>query len=236
MSDKQHLAGSHGEHVLQQKYGTKRRAEPFYERQMLDYLNEPMRRFIERQEMFFIATADARGECDCSFRAGLPGLVRVLDRKTIVYPEYRGNGVLASLGNISENPHIGIMFIDFLADTIGLHVNGTASIVENEQLAQRADIPDELRKDMAVEGGRKPERWVMVEVREAYIHCSKHIPLLAKCDKAIAWGTDDARLKGGDFFEAAGRKGRQREDRPDPAMKLQESTQQTSSTHHERPM
>ena len=89
MIDKQHPAGSHGEHILQRKYGTQRRAEPFYERQMLDHLNEPMRRFIERQEMFFIATADARGECDCSFRAGLSGLVRVLDGKTIVYPEYR---------------------------------------------------------------------------------------------------------------------------------------------------
>lgn len=60
-----------------------------------------MREFIADREMVFIATADAAGECDCSLRAGLPGFVRSLDEKILLYPEYRGNGVLASLGNIS---------------------------------------------------------------------------------------------------------------------------------------
>lgn len=74
------MSGSHGEHALQQQYGTKKRAENFYDRQVLDYLNRSMREFIEQQEMVFIATADANGECDCSFRAGLAGFVRVLDQ------------------------------------------------------------------------------------------------------------------------------------------------------------
>jgi predicted pyridoxine 5'-phosphate oxidase superfamily flavin-nucleotide-binding protein len=95
--------GSLGEHILQETFGTKDRAEGFYKRQMLDRLNGPMRDFIALQEMVFIATSDAKGNCDCSFRAGLPGFVRVLGESTLVYPEYRGNGVLASLGNIHEN-------------------------------------------------------------------------------------------------------------------------------------
>jgi predicted pyridoxine 5'-phosphate oxidase superfamily flavin-nucleotide-binding protein len=160
-----------------------------------------MRRFIERCEMVFIATADSRGACDCSFRAGVPGFVVALDEKTLLYPEYRGNGVWASLGNISENPHIGMMFIDFIQDTIGLHVNGKAKIMENADLLQRPDLPVWLQREMRIEGGRKPERWVFVEVEEAYIHCSKHIPLFAKCDKKIDWSTDDMRLKGGNYFQ-----------------------------------
>jgi len=200
MADGHERPGSQGEHALQQKFDTQKRAENFYQRQMLDHLNPAMQAFIRRQELVFVATADAHGNCDCSFRAGLPGFVRVLDRNTLLYPEYRGNGVLASLGNITENPHIGLIFIDFFEATIGLHVNGKAMIVGNDELRQRLDLPSEVRQDMAVEGGRRAERWVIVEVEEAYIHCSKHIPLLGKRDKKIAWGTDDARLKGGDYF------------------------------------
>lgn len=192
--------GSDGEHVLQQKYGTGQRAENFYDRQLLDHLNPSMRKFIGQQELVFIATADSQGECDASLRSGLPGFVHVLNDKMLTYPEYRGNGVLASLGNISENSHIGMMFIDFFKTTIGLHVNGTARIVENVELLNNDEFPASIQDDMAVAGGRRPERWVVVEVEEAYIHCSKHIPLLEKCGKTLAWGTDDSRLKGGDYF------------------------------------
>jgi hypothetical protein len=192
--------GSQGEHSLQEKYKTKDRADKFYERQMLGRLNGPMKEFIARQEAVFIATSDSKGNCDCSFRAGLPGFVRVLNDSTLVYPEYRGNGVLASLGNIHENPKIGMMFVDFFRDTVGLHVNGRARIIENAELMATPGLSDEVRRDIAVTGGRKPERWVLVEVEEAYIHCSKHIPLLTKLDKTIAWGTDNARLKGGNYF------------------------------------
>jgi predicted pyridoxine 5'-phosphate oxidase superfamily flavin-nucleotide-binding protein len=193
-------SGSRGEHTLQNKYGTTDRAENFYERQMLDRLNGAMRDFIARQEMVFIATSDSKGNCDCSLRAGLPGFVRVLDESTLAYPEYRGNGVLASLGNIHENPKVGMMFVDFFRDTVGLHVNGNARIFENAELLKLSALPDDLRRDVSETGGRRPERWVLVEVEEAYIHCSKHIPLLTKLDKSIAWGTDDARLKGGNYF------------------------------------
>jgi hypothetical protein len=93
-----------------------------------------MREFILKQEMVFIATADSKGECDCSVRAGKQGFVRVLNEKTLLYPEYRGNGVMASMGNILENPHIGMTFIDFFEHTIGLHVNGKAKIIENDEL------------------------------------------------------------------------------------------------------
>ncbi len=194
--------GSKGEHELQDEFSSTRKARAFYKQQMLDYLNPSMQEFISSQQMVFIATSDLKGDCDCSFRGGLPGFVCVLDNKTLAYPEYRGNGVLASLGNIRENPHIGMIFIDFYENTIGLHVNGKAEIVHSEELLQNKNLPGSLIQDIQVTGGRKPECWVKVRVEEAYIHCSKHIPHLQNLNKEIHWGTDKKMFKGGDFFKS----------------------------------
>lgn len=194
------LPGSCGEHVLQEQFGTDARARSFYDRQLIDHLNERMRQFVGRQEMVFVSTSDAHGECDASFRAGPPGFVQVIDEHQLAYPEYRGNGVMASLGNMSENGHVGLLFIDFFADVIGLHVNGRAAVVDNAEVVARPDLPPAMSDALGARGGRRPERWVWVTVQEAYIHCSKHIPWLARRDKSIYWGTDDARAKGGDHF------------------------------------
>lgn len=194
--------GSKGEHQAQAEWGTTRRALNFYRNQMLDHLNPLMREFIARQEMVFIATADAHGECDCSFRAGVPGFVHVLDETTLVCPEYRGNGVMASVGNIMGNAHIGMIFVDFFQSTVGLHVNGKARVVDSEALLAEPDVTPEMIKAIQTTGGRCPERWILVEIEEAYIHCSKHVPLLQKLDKDIHWSTDDEDHKGGDYFKA----------------------------------
>ncbi|MDD5580485.1 MAG: pyridoxamine 5'-phosphate oxidase family protein [Methylobacter sp.] len=195
------LPGSEGEHFLQHKYGTTQRALRFYDKQVLNYLSPIMKEFIARQEVLFIGTSDKHGDCDCSFRFGKPGFVRALNDNYLVYPEYRGNGVLASQGNITENPHIGMIFVDFFASTVGLHVNGKAKIVENDDLLKfRKDLPSDVMDEINVEGRFRPERWIMVEIEEAYIHCSKHIPLLKKAEKEITWGTDDDGLKRSDFF------------------------------------
>lgn len=199
-SDSEPRPGSCGEHGLQEKYGTTYRADWFYSHQVVDHLNDEMHRFVSRMEVMFVSTADGKGECDCSIRCGLPGFVIALDDKTIVYPELRGNGVMASLGNISENPHIGLLLVDFFETTVGLHINGKAEIVESQKLLEDSRVTGEIRLKCERQGGRKPERWVRVVIEEAYIHCSKHIPLLKRMPKEIAWGTDDERLKGGDFF------------------------------------
>ena len=196
------LPGSGGEHELQEQYGTRTRAEAFYKHQVLSYLNPPMRTFIARQEMFFLSTADGHGECDVSFRAGEAGFVHTISEKLLVYPEYRGNGIMASMGNIAENPHAGLLFVDFIRDKVGLHVNGAARILSNEEMLACPDF-SAMCADIAETGGRSPERWVLVTVEEAYIHCSKHIPRLEKAGEDVRhWGTDDVRAKGGDYFQA----------------------------------
>ena len=194
--------GSRGEHLLQRQYGMTERARQFYDNQLSDQLTPEMIDFIGRMEMAFIATSDATGDCDCSFRAGKPGFLTVLDERTIAYPEFRGNGVMASLGNILENQHIGILLVDFTRDLIGLHVNGTAQIVPPQYMLELEQSPSQ----QGTPGGTRPIQWVLVRVVEAYIHCSKHIPKLAPESRVRHWGTDNPRHKGGDFFGVAARK------------------------------
>lgn len=196
--DRADKPGSEGEHHLQEHFGTEARADRFYDEQVCDQLLPAMVEFVERMPMMFVATADAHGECDSSLRAGPPGFVQVLDDRHVAYPEYRGNGVMASLGNIAENPHVGLLMVDFTEDLIGLHVNGSARIVDDAELrAEHPDLPTERVP------GRRTDTWVLVEVEEAYIHCRKHIPRMQEADRRRPWGTDDSRRKGGDFFGAA---------------------------------
>lgn len=194
-----HRPGSSGEHALQGELGSVARADRFYDDQLRDRLLPRMIEFVGRMEMAFVATADAHGECDSSLRAGPPGFVRVLDDHTLAYPEYRGNGVYASLGNLVENPHIGLLMVDFTDSLIGLHVNGRARVMDDD--AFRATFPGQARDRAA---GRRAERWVVVEVEEAYIHCRKHIPRMERVTRRREWGTDDPGRKGGDFFGAKG--------------------------------
>jgi uncharacterized protein len=198
--------GSHGEHLLQRLFGTDARAADFYGRQVLDHLNSRMREFIGRQEMAFLATADAKGECDCTFRSGPPGFIRVIDDRMIAYPEYRGNGVMASLGNILENGHIGILMVDFTDDLVGLHINGRARMLTTEEVARHGLADGESAP------GHRAEHWVAVTVEEAYIHCSKHIPLLVKGDRRSRVADRSIRPAGSDYF--TGQRAKERENDP----------------------
>ncbi|MFC9555177.1 pyridoxamine 5'-phosphate oxidase family protein [Rhodococcus sp. NPDC056960] len=190
--------GIRGEQFLQDEWGTGFRAERFYAHQMCAVLNPTMIEFIGRMELLFVGTAAADGTCDVSLRAGPPGFIHVFSADRLGYPEYQGNGVMASLGNIVENPHIGMFMADFVTDLIGLHVNGMARIVTDDEL--RCTEPD-----LPIEGvsGRAARGWVVVKVEEAYIHCRKHLPQMVPVPRARDWGTDDQRRKGGDYFGVA---------------------------------
>ncbi|MFD3658755.1 pyridoxamine 5'-phosphate oxidase family protein [Streptomyces sp. NPDC058620] len=184
---------SRGERLLQTYQGTSERADAFYDQQVHPYLTAAMRDFIHRQSMVFLSTADARGHCDATFRAGPPGFVTVLDDRTLAYPEYRGNGVLASAGNITENPHIGLLFMDFTHDHIGLHVNGSAQLLSDQELRTAHPwIPVDTAP------GRHPALWTLITLHEAYVHCSKHIPHLEPAPRPV--GLARTRPKDPDYF------------------------------------
>ena len=99
---------------------------------------EDDRAFIERCPMFFVATADVDGRPDCSYKGGLPGFVRVLDSRTLAFPDYDGNGMYRTWGNILVNSHIGLLFLDF-ENPKRIRVNGTAQVGAEDPL--RAEYP-----------------------------------------------------------------------------------------------
>jgi predicted pyridoxine 5'-phosphate oxidase superfamily flavin-nucleotide-binding protein len=89
--------------------------------------------FIQRCRMFFIATADSQGQPDCSYKGGLPGFVRVLDDRTLVIPDYDGNGQYRSWGNVIVNPQVGLLFVDFESPK-RLRVNGAAVVSHDDPM------------------------------------------------------------------------------------------------------
>jgi uncharacterized protein len=112
---------------LQRRFDTERLADRIEERLFREKITAEDRAFIERMDMFFLATADAAGRPNCSYKGGDPGFVRVLDESTIVFPNYDGNGMYLSMGNVAENANVGLLFIDF-ENQKRLRVNGVATM------------------------------------------------------------------------------------------------------------
>ncbi len=124
---------------LQDRFDTRRLADRIEERIVRVTIDADDRDFIESADMFFIATADAEGRPQCSYKGGDPGFVRVLDEHTIAFPVYDGNGMYLTAGNATLNPHVGLLFIDFERRR-RLRLNGLASVAGDDPLL--ADYPE----------------------------------------------------------------------------------------------
>ena len=122
-----------GSRALQDRFDTRRLADRLDERLVKDRIEEDDRAFIEARDMFFLATADAEGRPQCSYKGGDPGFVRVLDDRTLAFPNYDGNGMYMSAGNAAVNAQVGLLFIDFEARK-RLRVNGVATHTDEEAL------------------------------------------------------------------------------------------------------
>ena len=123
MSDLYHS----GNRRLQDQFDTRRLADRLEEVKVHDAFTPDDKAFIERMDMFFLATADESGQPSCSYKGGDPGFVRVLDERTLIFPSYDGNGMFLSLGNVALNAKVGLLFVDF-ENQRRIRVNGTASI------------------------------------------------------------------------------------------------------------
>ena len=118
---------------LQREFDTERLADRIEERLFHEHITPDDKAFIERMDMFFLATADMEGRPNCSYKGGDPGFIRVLDPKTLVFPNYDGNGMYLSTGNTLENPEVGLLFIDFEKQK-RMRLNGTASIAPADSI------------------------------------------------------------------------------------------------------
>jgi len=104
------------------------------------YLQEDATSFIERVPYFFFATSSANGNTNVNFK-GAEGskLIKVLNSKKLIFPDYSGNGILHSVGDINSNPNVGILIIDFNKN-IRLKISGRATILDDkEKISQYLD-------------------------------------------------------------------------------------------------
>lgn len=128
-----------GNRDLQDHFGARALADRLVERLWRDRLTEDDKSFIEGQSFFFLATADHQGRPDCSFKGGPVGFVTVAAPDLLIFPDYDGNGMFKSLGNITANPNIGLLFIAMNDAPKRLRVNGRAVVTLDDPLI--AEIP-----------------------------------------------------------------------------------------------
>jgi uncharacterized protein len=116
-----------GSRELQDRFDTRRLADRIEQRLVVDHIGDADRGFIESRDMFFLATTDADGLPSCSYKGGDPGFVRVIDPRTIAFPNFDGNGMFLSMGNVLQTRKVGLLFIDFEKPR-RLRLSGEASI------------------------------------------------------------------------------------------------------------
>ncbi len=103
-----------GHRALQDRFDTRRLADRLEDVMVSDTFSVPLQRMVGRAPFLWLATADAEGWPDVSYKGGQPGFARVLDDgRTLAFPSYDGNGMYRSMGNIAANARVGLLFIDF---------------------------------------------------------------------------------------------------------------------------
>jgi predicted pyridoxine 5'-phosphate oxidase superfamily flavin-nucleotide-binding protein len=117
-----------GHRGLQARFSSTALADRLEQKTHRTELTEADKQLIESASFFFIATADREGRPDCSYKGGAPGFVRVTAPNAIVFPDYDGNGMFRSLGNLSVNPAVGLLFIVPNDAPKRLRVNGRAVV------------------------------------------------------------------------------------------------------------
>ncbi len=150
---------SDGQRAVQREADSERLADRMGDVNVHDTITERDRAFIEARDMFFLATVDARGQANCSYKGGAPGFVRVLDEHTLAFPSYDGNGMFLSMGSIADSGEVGLLFIDFEGQS-RTRVNGTATLHRDDPLL--AEYPE-------------AQLIVRVTAREVFSNCPRYI-------------------------------------------------------------
>ena len=122
--------------ALQDQFDTRRLADRLEDVKVHDRLTQGDRELIERLDMFFLATVDSEGQPTCSYKGGDPGFVTVVDDRTLAFPNYDGNGMYLSMGNVDATRRVGLLFIDFERQR-RLRVDGTAELRHDDPLLAR---------------------------------------------------------------------------------------------------
>ncbi len=145
--------------ALQMAFDTRALADRIEAVALKPEIDDTAKAFIESREMFFLSTIDHMGRPTVSYKGGAKGFVRVVDQTTLMFPSYDGNGMYLSMGNLSSNPEIGILFVDF-ERPFRLRVQGRAELV---------------RSGPEVQLFKEAEMAVKVSVTETWINCTRYV-------------------------------------------------------------
>jgi uncharacterized protein len=159
-----------GNRVFQDEFDSRRLADRLEQKLSRAVFSDDDRNFVESCIYFFIATADASGHPDCSFKGGAPGFVRVTGPSELAFPDYDGNGMFKSLGNLAVNPHVGLLFIAMHDRPKRLRINGSARID---------------RADPLLAGTIGAQLIVRVKVNVIFPNCPRYIPSMMLTEPSV---------------------------------------------------
>ena len=151
-----------GNRAFQDEFGSRRLADRLEQRSRSEFTDDD-KIYIESSIYFFIATADASGHPDCSFKGGAPGFVRITGPSELAFPDYDGNGMFKSIGNLAVNPHVGLLFIAMHGTPKRLRINGEA----------RIDRDDALLSEIV-----GAQMIIRIKVNVIFPNCPRYIPSL----------------------------------------------------------
>ncbi len=160
----------YGDHhrALQDKFETRKLADRVEEAVVQTEVSTGNKAFIESRDMFFLSTIDHQGRPTVSYKGGDPGLVKVVDEKTVVFPSYDGNGMFFSMGNIAGNSEVGLLFVDFETPN-RLRLQGTASVSSDDALIVEY---------------KEAELIVRINVSEIWTNCPRYVHRYHKVDSS----------------------------------------------------
>jgi len=173
---------------LQDRFDTRRLADRLDEKLGRTAFSAEDREFIESRRLFFLATSDAQGRPDCSYKGGDPGFVRVSGASELAFPSYDGNGMFRSLGNVLANPAVALLFIDFERPH-RLRVNGEAAIVEGDPLLEAFPGAQLVVRVRATRIFPNCPRYVH---RMSLVEASPYVPREGSTPPVPKWKTFDA--------------------------------------------
>ena len=155
-----------GNRALQDKYGGRAVADKIVDLVEAQTVSDEFKDFIESLPFFFLATSGG-GNTDCSFKGGEPGFVRVVAPDKIIFPDYDGNRMYKSLGNITQNPDVGLLFMRFGAE------EGQGALYLRVRVSGKATVHDEHEALASYPGAK---RIVEVAVTHVFPNCPRYIP------------------------------------------------------------
>jgi len=125
--------------------------------------------FIAAQRSFYLATVNAEGQPYIQHRGGPPGFLKVIDRQTLAFADYKGNKQFITQGNLTDNPRAFIFLMDY-ANRTRVKIWGSAKVVEDQPALLTELMPSrDLYK-------ARPEQVVMFTIDAWDQNCPQHIP------------------------------------------------------------